>query len=63
MKLRDWRTKNKKTLAWLAEEAKTTDATISRIEQGKQRPTPDLAKRLQKVTGIPAATFVMGEAA
>lgn len=63
MTLKEWRRKHKKTLAAVAEAAGTSDATISRVEQGKQRPTPDLAKRLSKVTGIPAAKFVMGEAA
>ena len=62
MKLSEWRAKEGQTLAQVAKAADTSDATISRIENGKQRPTPDLARRLEVATGIPATSFVMGEA-
>jgi len=60
--LKEWRKLDGRSLVEVATAAKTSDATISRIENGLQRPTPDLARRLAKVTGIPAERFVMGEA-
>ncbi len=35
----------------LAREAKTTHATISRIEAGKRNPSPELGKRISKALG------------
>lgn len=61
-KLKQWRHDSGKTLLEVADAAGTSDATISRIETGKQRPTPELARRLEAVTGIPAESFVMGDA-
>ena len=58
-----WRKRHGKTLMDVAQAAFTSDASISRIEHGKQRPTPALAKRLEQITDIPAADFVMGRAA
>lgn len=36
---------------------------VSRIRRGRSRPLPDTARKLEAVTGIPAAKFVLGEAA
>jgi transcriptional regulator with XRE-family HTH domain len=63
MTLKEWREQNRKTLAQVAAEAGTTDATISRIENGKQRPSVALARRLEAVTAIPAADLVMADLA
>lgn len=40
------------TLDDLAERAKTTGATISRIETGVHEPRPPLARRLARICGI-----------
>lgn len=63
MKLREWRKREGKTTVWLAEQSGTTNATISRIERGLQSPKIPLARRLEALTGIPASSLVMGEAA
>ena len=35
---------------------------IRRIRLGENKPSPDTALALEKVTGIPAADFIFGEA-
>lgn len=36
---------------------------ISRIRRGKSKPSPEAAKELERVTKIPAASFIFGDAA
>lgn len=62
MTLKEWRKQNRKSLAALAKDTGTTAANLWRIERGQQ-PSVELAKRLEVATGIPAAVFVMGDAA
>lgn len=44
-------------------EGRVSRSQISRIRRGKCRPSIETAKVLEHLTKIPAATFVMGEAA
>lgn len=36
---------------------------VSRIRRGKSKPTPETARELERVTKIPAAAFIFGDAA
>ena len=59
MKLHSWITDNKFTLASFAKEAGTSHAQISRILNGKRRPSWKLALRIQAATGgeVPASEW------
>jgi transcriptional regulator with XRE-family HTH domain len=59
--LREWRKRAKRTLAELAAECETSEASISRIERGDQTPSLSLAVKLEHVTGIPAREFLPKE--
>jgi DNA-binding XRE family transcriptional regulator len=45
-----WLKARKKTRLWLAEEIGTTEATISRIVNGKQWPKRELAESIVRIT-------------
>ena len=65
MKLREWMKSKGVNDAALAAQlgGALSRSQINRIRQGKSRPSPNNARELERVTGIPAAKFVMGEAA
>lgn len=64
MKLQEWMTDNDLTDEALARRVEgLSRSQINRIRNGKSIPTPETARKLEAVTGIPAAKFVMGEAA
>jgi transcriptional regulator with XRE-family HTH domain len=48
-------------LAAIAEQARTSSVTISRIELGRRQPSLSLAARLSRVTGIPLDRFAPQE--
>lgn len=50
--LRKWRCKRDRTLADLAEELETTEATLSRVETGANPPSRDLEMRIVKITSL-----------
>ncbi len=45
-----WLQQANKTRSWLAHEARTTEATLSRLVAGKQWPTRKLAERIRQAT-------------
>lgn len=47
----------------LAERVGVSQPHIGRIRKGERRPSPELAKRLEAVTNIPADKFIFGEGA
>lgn len=57
--IRAWRQQQEPpvTLEKLATEIESTDATLSRIENGKLELTTDLAARISAYTGIPMRTL------
>lgn len=65
MKLRDWMRQNSINDAALSQRlgGKISRSQVNRIRQGKSRPSVEVARELERVTAIPAAQFVMGEAA
>ncbi len=44
-------------------DGKISRSQVNRIRQGKSRPSVEVARELERITAIPAAKFVMGEAA
>lgn len=64
MTLQEWMSREGLNDAALASRTgKISRSQISRIRRGISRPEPATARELERLTGIPAATFVMGEAA
>jgi transcriptional regulator with XRE-family HTH domain len=61
--LRKYRQDARISQASLGQEVGVSKAQISRIETLESRPSPDLAKRLEGVTHIPASTLLYGEQA
>lgn len=45
----------------LARLIKVTQPYIGRLRRGERRPSPEVAKRLEAHTGIPAAHLIFGE--
>jgi transcriptional regulator with XRE-family HTH domain len=60
--LHAWKTSNKKSDVEIAEIVGVSQATISRIKNGKQKPSPDTAEKLSRLTGIPAWEFIKPDA-
>lgn len=56
--LKQYRTENGLTLADLAERAKTSEASLSRIETGKQAPSLGMLAKLKAATGLTADVFL-----
>jgi len=65
MTLKEWMKAHDLNDAALAERVgdRVSRSQINRIRRGKSRPSIELARELEHVTKIPAASFVMGEAA
>lgn len=51
------------TDAKMAAKVGVTQPHISRLRRGDRRASPELAKELERETGIPAAQFIFGESA
>lgn len=47
----------------LAKQVEVSQSTIWRIRNRKRRPKVEIAKRIEKVTGIPAADLVLADIA
>ena len=64
-KLRDWMREHELNDAGLAAklDCRLSRSQVNRIRRGESRPSIDAARELERVTGIPAASFVMGDAA
>lgn len=64
LSLDDWMTAQGVTDAQLAEQVGhvVSRSQINRIRRGR-RTSPDVAVELERITGIPAVTFLMGVAA
>lgn len=56
--LRAYRYRNRIALKALAEECKTTSASLSRIECRRQAPSLAMLRRLVKATGLSADDFL-----
>jgi len=56
--LQEWRKRAKRTLADLAAQCGTSEASMSRIERGAQTPSLPIAVKLEEITGIPAREFL-----
>ena len=65
MTLHEWMIREGLTDAAVAEKlgGKVGRSQVNRIRRGVSRPGPELARALESLTQIPAAKFVMGEAA
>jgi transcriptional regulator with XRE-family HTH domain len=61
--LKSFRSTSGLTMAALADMARTSEATICRIENGSRSPSLSLAARLSRVTGIPLDRFAPQEEA
>lgn len=62
--LETWMATNKLTDAALAARLEgLSRSQVCRIRRRKSIPTPQTAKKLEAITGIPAASFVMAERA
>lgn len=58
--LQSWMIKNAETDASLSEKIGISRVQVSRLRRGIHRPSIATARKLEKVTTIPAAEFVMG---
>ena len=60
MKLAEWRKLEDLTLQQVGKAVRVSAMSVSRIEKGVQRPAPELAKRIEKLTGgrVSAASLV-----
>jgi ribosome-binding protein aMBF1 (putative translation factor) len=65
MKLREWMEVNGINDEGLSRrlDGKISRSQVNRIRQGKSRPSVEVARDLERITSIPAANFVMGDAA
>ncbi len=61
--LEKWMTENKVTDGKLAADLSVSRVQVLRLRRGENGPSKETARELERVTGIPAATFVFGEAA
>lgn len=53
--LTDWLTDNEMTAAALARQLEASRSAVHRIVKGERTPSPSMARKLSKVTGIPMA--------
>ena len=53
----NWLRDNGRTSAWLADQLGCTRAHLSAIGTGRGKPSPIIAKSLERVTGIPASAW------
>jgi plasmid maintenance system antidote protein VapI len=53
--LTDWLTENEMTAAALAKRIEASRSAVHRIVTGERSPSPKMARKLSKVTGIPMA--------
>lgn len=60
-KLDVWRQQEKMTLEELGKMAKIKRYNLSKYINGRRRPTPETAKRLEMVTGIPLEDWLLGD--
>ena len=58
--LKQFRSTRELTLADLAAVAGVSEATLSRIENGKQTPRAALMSKLKAITGLSADAFIAG---
>lgn len=58
-----WMKVNRETDQSLAPKVGISRVHVSRLRRGVHRPSPDLARKLETVTNIPAATFIFEAAA
>lgn len=61
--LADWMRRNSETDQSLAPKIGVSRVHVSRLRRNVHKPSPDLARKLEEVTQIPAAEFIFGEAA
>lgn len=60
-KLREYRNKYRLTQTELAEQIGIRQPTLCDYENGKKRPSPETAKKMEAITGIPRMYFIYGE--
>lgn len=53
--LTDWLAENEMTAAALAKRIEASRSAVHRIVTGERNPSPSMARKLSKVTGIPMA--------
>lgn len=59
--LQAWMTANRETDASMAPKLSVSRVQVSRIRRGKCRPSPETALKLERITQIPASTFIFAE--
>ncbi len=57
--IRDYLKRTGKTESELAELARISQAHVNMIKNGSRRPTPEVAARLEAITGIPLRTLLL----
>jgi transcriptional regulator with XRE-family HTH domain len=63
MTLADYMEKHKLSADAVALKLGVSQPYVSRLLTGRRRPSPETAKKLEKLTGIPAARFIFDNAA
>jgi len=56
--LKDWMIRNGWTRAKMAQSLGLTPTSVSRICAGSQRPTPEVAVKLEEITGVAAWEWI-----